>query len=137
MGGAVHALIGAAIGSLLKNRGNAFAAGVVSHAVADILPHKDYGPEVEVPLMAAAIAAIGKWRGVDSPEMCGALGAILPDAEHALLLSGAITAEQEIFPTHIKDGIYHGADSGERISQLLIAAAAVCVLAVSSSDGRN
>ncbi|MCE5315340.1 MAG: hypothetical protein ABFD49_06570 [Armatimonadota bacterium] len=132
MGGAVHALIGAAIGSLMKNKAGAFAAGVVSHAVADVLPHRDCSPAVEAPLMAAAVAMIAKWRGIDSPEFWGALGAIAPDAEHALLISGLIDADHEIFPTHIHDGKYHGPDSGERLSQVLIAAAA-CVVVMKRS----
>ena len=88
--GAVHAGVGAALGSLFKRRGSAFAAGVVSHLVADALPHKDFKPAIEVPLMAAAMAAIGKWRGVDSPEFWGAIGGITPDVEHAFLVAGVI-----------------------------------------------
>jgi hypothetical protein len=84
--------------------------------------------------MAAAMTAIAKLRGIDSPEFWGALGAIAPDTEHALLLAGLITSEQEIFPTHIHDGKYHGPDSGERLSQVLIAIAAVCITAICSED---
>lgn len=133
MGGAVHALIGAAIGSLLGNKPGAFAAGAASHLVADALPHRDHEPAVEVGLMAAAIAAVAKLRGVDSPEFWGAIGAITPDAEHALMLSGFITPEQEIFPTHIENGRYHGSDSGEHLSQALIALAAACVVVMKDS----
>ena len=128
--GAVHAGVGAALGSLFKRRGSAFLAGVVSHLVADALPHKDYKPSIEVPLMAAALAAIAKWRGVDSPEFWGAIGGITPDTEHAFLVAGVIGKEHEVFPTHIDHGKYHGSASDERWSQLLIAAAAVVTLAV-------
>lgn len=134
MGGAVHALIGAAIGSIVKNKTGAFAAGLASHAVADAMPHKDCSAATEVALMATAIAAIAKWRGIDSPEFWGALGAIAPDTEHALLLAGLITNEQEIFPTHIDNGKYHGADCGERISQILIALTAACITALCSEE---
>jgi len=133
MGGAVHALIGAAIGSFMDNKIGAFTAGVASHVIADVLPHKDYDPAVEVGLMAAALAGIAKFRGVDSPEFWGAIGAIAPDTEHALMLSGLINADQEVFPTHIENGKYHGPDSGEQLSQWLIALAAACVIAMKDS----
>lgn len=128
--GAVHASIGAAIGSLSRTKVGAFAAGVVSHLIADLIPHRDLPPKVEIPLMAAALTGIAAWRGVDSPELWGALGGIAPDAEHALLVPGLITTDQEVFPTHLKDGKYHGPDSGERWSQALIVLAAVAVVAV-------
>lgn len=130
MTGAIHAAIGACIGSLCRNKGAAFLAGILSHATADALPHKDFKPEVEVPLMAGALAAIAAWRGIDSPEFCGAIGAIAPDAEHGLMLVGVIKPEQEIFPTHIDNGRYHGTSSDERWSQLLIAGVCLAVVAL-------
>lgn len=126
----MHAAIGAFIGSLFKNRGAAFVAGVVSHAVADAVPHRDFQPKIEVPLMAGALAGIAAWRGIDSPEFCGAMGAITPDAEHGLMLAGAIKPEQEVFPTHIQDGKYHGKDSGERWSQFLVAGVCLALVAL-------
>ncbi len=122
-------MIGAAIGSLLKNKPGAFATGLVSHAAADMLPHKDVSPALDVPMMAATLAAIAKLKGIDSPEFWGAVGAVAPDAEHGLLMAGLIKPEQEIFPTHIDNGKWHGPRSGERMSQVLLAAAAVLVVA--------
>lgn len=128
MTGAVHACIGACLGCLLKKKSDGFAAGVVSHAVADALPHKDFHPAIEVALMAAALYGIAKWRGVDSPELWGAVGAVAPDAEHGLMLAGIITPEQEVFPTHIENGKLHGAESNERWSQLIIAGTSLLIM---------
>jgi len=126
--GAVHASIGAAIGSLVKDKRGAFVSGVASHVVADALPHTDFPPKVEVAFLAGALVGIAAWRGVDSPEFWGALGAVAPDAEHALLAADLIAPENEVFPTHLRDGAFHGPDSRERWSQALIALAAVTVM---------
>lgn len=136
MSGAVHAAIGACIGSLLKNKGAAFIAGVVSHAIADAVPHKDFKPVIEMPLLAGALAGIAAWRGVDSPEFCGAIGAISPDAEHGLMLAGVIKPEQEVFPTHIDDGKYHGPKTNERWSQFLLAGACLAVVALRAKSSQ-
>ncbi|MCL5103165.1 MAG: hypothetical protein M1133_03495 [Armatimonadetes bacterium] len=128
---AVHACIGALAGSLCKSKGRAFVAGVASHVVADILPHTDYDLKIEVPILAGAMLAIGKWKGTDSPEFWGAIGAVAPDSEHALLIAGLIKSEQEVFPTHIHEGKYHGLETGERWSQGLIAAASLAAVALS------
>ncbi len=126
---AVHASIGAVLGSVLGTRSGAFLAGFVSHLAADMVPHKDYPPKIEVPLVLASLAGIAAWKGVDSPEIWGALGAITPDSEHALVLAGIITPDQEVYPTHLKGGIYHAREAKTRWGQLLVAAAAVAVVA--------
>ncbi len=130
--GAVHACIGAALGAIIRKKGSAFLAGVTSHLVADAIPHTDFPAKVEVPLMTGTLAIITAWHGVDSPEFWGALGGILPDAEHGLLISGTITPDQEIFPTHVCNGKYHGRGSGERWSQLLVALVALTTILVCS-----
>lgn len=128
MTGIVHAAIGAAVGSLVRSKPGAFAGGVLSHVVADALPHKDFDPKVEAVLIAAALAGLVEWKGTDSPAFWGAIGGILPDVEHALMLAGLIGAEQKIFPTHIQDGKHHGSDSGERLSQLVLLIAALSIV---------
>lgn len=130
--GAVHACIGACVGSFFKNKECAAAAGVVSHAIADMIPHKDLDPKIEVPLLIGALIAIANVDGVDSTEFWGALGAVSPDIEHGLCVAGLIKEDQKIFPTHINGGIYHGGDSGERWSQLAIAAASIVTAAIRS-----
>ena len=131
MTGAVHASIGAGIGRLFKNKGAAFLAGVASHLLTDALPHKDFSPKLEVPLMAGALLAIGKWKGVGSPEFWGAMGALAPDLEHGLLVTGLIEQQQEVFPSHIDDGKLHGRETDERLSQFLLAGASLLALALS------
>ena len=135
--GAVHAGVGAALGALLGDRATAFVAGVASHVVTDALPHRDYRPKVEAPLMAAALAVIAKWRGIDSPEFCGAIGAIAPDIEHALLVAGLIRHEHEVFPTHLDNGRYHGRPTDRRWPQLVVALASALTIALSGRPRMN
>lgn len=130
--GTVHACVGAAIGSIVKSRGGAFVGGVLSHLVLDMVPHRDVAPALDVPVMAAVLAGVAGLRGVDSPEFWGAVGGVAPDAEHALLMAGLIDKDHEIFPTHVRDGAFHGRESDERWSQLLVAAVSVLTLALSA-----
>jgi len=130
--GIVHTIVGACVGSFFKNRAGAFAAGLASHVVLDAIPHKDFGPALEIPLAAGALAGIAGWRGVISPEFVGAMGGLCPDIEHGLGMVGILTEEQRAFPTHIFDGKYHAPESDERLSQLLIAAAALAVIALNT-----
>lgn len=132
--GGVHAIIGAAVGSLFKKKSSAFIGGVISHFVADSLPHKDCKPSIDISILLASLVVIAKWRGMDSPEFWGAVGGVIPDTEHGLLMLGLIKDEQEIFPTHIRSGIYHGAESDERWSQLLIGIVSAAIIALNSSD---
>lgn len=134
MQGTVHACIGAAVGSLFRNsRAKAFVAGVASHIIGDLIPHTDADPALDVPVMIGVLAGIAKWKGIDSTEFAGALGAVSPDAEHGLAMAGIIRPEQKIFPTHIDDGKYHAPETGENISQLLIGGAALLFLALTDS----
>ena len=133
--GAVHAAVGAGVGSLCKNKSAAFVAGIVSHLIADAAPHKDFSMKIELPLVAGAMLAMGLWRGLDSPEFWGALGGIAPDIEHGLLVAGVIEMEDEVFPTHAENGKLHGAETNERWSQLLIAAASVLTIALTTRRG--
>jgi len=125
--GAVHASIGAAVGSFFKKKSAAFLAGVVSHAIADAVPHNDLSPAAEVPLLAATIVGIAAYHGVDSPVFWGALGGVMPDVEHGLALTGVLKPEKRIFPTHIADGKWHGRESSERWSQLIITGLSLAV----------
>lgn len=126
--GAVHVVLGAAVGGLTRNKSTAFLAGVISHALTDALPHKDYDPVVEIPLLGAALAGITIWKGADSPEFWGAVGGIAPDVEHALSVAGLIGPEHKIFPTHIQKGRYHGRESENRWSQAVVTAASLLAL---------
>lgn len=132
--GAVHASIGAGVGSFCKSKSAAFVSGVLSHLFADALPHKDFSPTVEVPLMIGMLAGIAAWKGLDSPEFYGAIGGIAPDIEHGLLFAGIIDKEKEIFPTHIQDGKWHGVESNERFSQVLLVIAALVAVALNTEE---
>lgn len=81
MTGSVHAAIGAALGRYIKNPPLAFAVGVLSHMVGDMVPHKDVGP-IETPLVFGTVALMGWRHGWNSPQFWGALGGICPDFEH-------------------------------------------------------
>lgn len=132
MTGIVHAIVGACVGSFFKNKAGAFAAGVASHAVLDSIPHTDLHPSMEAPLVAGALAGIAGWRGVNSPEFTGAIGGMCPDVEHVLGAIGVLTEDQKVFPTHLLGGKYHARESHERLSQIVIAAAALAVIALNS-----
>lgn len=132
--GAVHVVLGAAVGALARNKPTAFLAGVVSHALTDALPHKDYDPIIEIPLLGAALAGITIWKGADSPEFWGAVGGIAPDVEHALSVAGLIASEHKIFPTHVQKGRYHGRESGNQWSQAVVTAASLLALLTADRD---
>ncbi len=104
MTGSVHAAIGAALGRYVQNKPLAFAAGIISHLVGDVVPHHDMGPG-ETPIVFATMARIVQQHGWNSPQFWGALGAILPDFEH---IPGELNQDprrhgpmqEKWFPTH-------------------------------------
>jgi hypothetical protein len=105
---AVHAAVGAAVGRAVGNVGGAFVSGVATHLIGDLLPHKDFDPKVEAPLLAVTLGAI-VWRcGIKSPEVAGAVGAVAPDIENAAGILNIIPKSAMRFPTHINDGKNHG-----------------------------
>lgn len=128
MTGAAHVLLGAAAGHCTGHPVAAFVAGVASHALGDLLPHRDFDLAVEAPLTAAALVAIGAWHGLDSPAFAGAIGGVLPDLENAAEKVALIPPEQSRFPTH--NGRWpHGRAIGSVANQVLLGAAAIALLA--------
>jgi hypothetical protein len=118
---AVHALVGAAVGKRVGKRGGAFACGVATHLLCDLLPHKDLDPKVEAPLLAATLGVLA-WRcGVNSPEFLGAVGAITPDFENAAAVTGLIPKDAMVFPTHQGDH-HHGPKVDSVLPQGILAA---------------
>ena len=81
MTGSVHASLGAALGSRVKSPALAFALGLFSHFVGDVVPHHDMGA-TETPLVFATLARIAQQHGWKSPQFWGALGGVCPDFEH-------------------------------------------------------
>lgn len=81
MTGFVHAAIGAAIGKHVRHPALAFAAGVASHVVGDVVPHYDMDIG-ETPLVFGTLGYLAYEHGWKSPEFWGALGAVCPDFEH-------------------------------------------------------
>ena len=104
---AVHAVIGAALGKAAGHPGKAFAAGVASHLIGDLTPHKDLPAKVELPLLAVTISAIALMFGVKSPQFWGAVGGLSPDFENAAWMHGLIPQDACRFPTHVHKGKYH------------------------------
>ena len=130
---AVHALVGATLGRLCGSYPAALAAGVVSHAACDVVPHKDLTLPVEAPLLAGTLALLA-WRcRIKSPELTGAVGAVLPDAENAAWMVGLIPRNWVRFPTHIAEGRYHGAETRSALPQAVLAGACLFFLLRSSS----
>jgi hypothetical protein len=124
---AVHALIGAAIGKRVGKRGGAFACGIATHLLGDLLPHKDFDPKIEAPLLAATLGVIALRKGIMSPEFLGALGGIAPDFENAAAVTGLLPADAMIFPTHQGDH-HHGPKVASALPQGIIAAVCAAYL---------
>lgn len=125
---AVHALVGAAVGRLSGKRPDSLAAGVATHLLCDLVPHKDLPPKVEAPLLAVTLGAIA-WRcgGITSPEFLGAFGAIAPDFENAAMLAGLLPRDAMRFPTHLGDD-RHGPKVASALPQAVLAAACAAYL---------
>jgi len=116
---AAHAILAAAVGALTRSRSRAFLAGIGTHLVSDLIPHRDFSPPVEMALTAAALMAVGGIAGFDSPAFAGAVGGVAPDAEHGLAVAGI--TRRPCFPTH--RGV-HGRRAAEAISQVAVSCAA-------------
>lgn len=82
-----HALTGAAVGLAVPVWG-ALPAGVISHAILDALPHRDYATVraavIDTGVAVGLTAAAAIWTGQPAPILLGAAGGILPDVEVGL-----------------------------------------------------
>lgn len=106
MDGATHLVVGALAGQLAgRDPASQFAAGVVSHLVADSLPHWDPDPlkGEALPYFLWGFQALSLIRRMDEKgargALLGALGGLAPDIEHVLFHMKLIPAK--IFPTHV------------------------------------
>lgn len=115
---AAHATLAAAIGTLARRRRHAFLAGIGTHLVADLVPHRDFDILTEAALATAALTAIGFATGVGSAAFAGACGGVAPDLESGLAFLGVV--KRAHFPTHT--GL-HGRPRREVASQILLSCA--------------
>jgi hypothetical protein len=92
---------------MARRRDRAFAAGVATHLLGDLTPHKDFPIQIEAPLLVGMLGLIA-WRcGVKSPEFWGAVGGFIPDAENAAYVLKLWPKKNLRFPSHVEGGIYH------------------------------
>lgn len=112
-------MLAGAVGALSRDRGRAFLAGIGTHLVTDLLPHRDFSVPLEMLLMAAALATVGGIAGFDSPAFAGAVGGVAPDAENGLVAARLI--KRPCFPTHQE---VHGRRTKEAVSQMALSCAA-------------
>jgi hypothetical protein len=133
--GAVHVAVGAAIGSIIGRPVSSFTVGIVSHAICDAVPHRDLTPAEEVPLIAAALGITAVRYGIGSAAMAGAVGALLPDAEHLPVIAGVMSEEQEVFPTHCRKGAFHGRKTASRLPQVVVTG--ICVMVAEFARSRK
>jgi hypothetical protein len=133
----VHAAIGAALGSRIKRRSGAFSAGVASHLLADLIPHRDFPLPVEVPLLIVMLGAIGLRYGWQSSEMAGAIGAISPDFENGLETIGVTSGT--LFWTHTRESWYigHGRPIESPWPQAAIVAACAALIEIGRASHRE
>ncbi len=104
---------------MAHRRSRAFLAGVGSHLLADLAPHRDFTPALELLLMAGALAAVGGAAGFRSSAFAGALGGVAPDVENGFAAAGV--ASRPLFPTH--RGV-HGRSSRGLWTQIVLSGAA-------------
>lgn len=106
----------------MSSRRGSWLAGVCSHLLADLVPHRDYDLPVELPLLGATLGFVA-WRfGIDSPQMAGAIGAITPDFENGFGRLGLLPGGT-VFPTHTqrKWFIGHGRKVKSPLPQIVLA----------------
>jgi hypothetical protein len=116
-------MLAGAVGAIARSRGRAFLAGVATHLLADLVPHRDFSLPVEAAMAAAALMAVGRAAGFDSPAFAGAVGGVAPDVENALAALGVI--ERPCFPSHRGA---HGRPVREVASQVALSCAAFEVI---------
>ena len=124
----VHAVVGAGVGTAAGRPSTALAAGVVSHLLCDLMPHRDYDITVEAPLALAMFLYLAVRYGMRSPQFWGAVGAVLPDAENALVIAGAFPQNRTVFPTHNEDAPWflgHGRKVRSPLPQVALAGLAL------------
>lgn len=127
----LHTAAGAAIGRYAPTDA-AFVSGMASHVALDLVRHEDLPLRrrqlgLEMLLSAAVVALIGLRFGWRSRPVAGALGGVLPDAEH-LLGQMSDRRYQAVFPTHVWHGRFHNLVGWIRIPDAAQTAAGLLLL---------
>ncbi len=96
-----HTCVNAAAGRLFRKPVTAFAAGVIGHAVLDLIPHKDVSAhKAEGLLVFVMLGLVGTSCGLKSPAFWCAMGGVLPDVEQVLPWTDPQRGRHRWFPTH-------------------------------------
>ncbi|MBN1459665.1 MAG: hypothetical protein JXA57_09005 [Armatimonadetes bacterium] len=124
---AVHALVGATLARFCDTRTQAALIGGASHALLDMLPHRDFDIPEEGFLLAGALTTICAAKGSDSREFAGAVGAVLPDLENLIGRVCGVPDEKLLLPTHRH---LHGPKTRSFVPQLALASLGLVALFV-------
>lgn len=96
-----HACLNAAAGRLFKSPLKAFAAGLATHALLDLVPHKDISAhKAEGAAVLMLLGLAGASCGLSSPVFWCAVGGVLPDVEQVLPWTDPKRGHRRWFPTH-------------------------------------
>lgn len=125
-------MLAGAVGTFTRSRGRAFLAGIGTHLLADLVPHRDFGLTAEVVMAAAALAAVGVVAGFDSPALAGAIGGVAPDIENGLGAAGMVG--RPCFPTHRGP---HGRQVREVSSQIAVSCVALGIIMLMAGRDRS
>jgi hypothetical protein len=131
----MHVATGAAAGALARNRRQAFALGLVLHALGDWVPHQDIASRrFEIRSGLLLLGAIAVARGAFSPAVAGAVAASAPDLEHVIRLPRP--GGRKLFPSHRIRG-WHRPGGVSAGTQLLVAGALVGTVIATSRSRRR
>lgn len=104
-----HGLVGAALGAAAGSPAGAVAAGLLSHAVLDAVPHHDV-PGPRWALVDIAAGALLLWllrRHLGPAAWWGALAATVPDLEVVLRYYRVLKPGPWGFPSHHLPFLHH------------------------------
>lgn len=94
-----HIATGVLAGARCSGPADALLAGVALHALGDVTPHGEVNDRTfEIGSAFVGIGLLAARYGLRSPIVWGAIGAVLPDAEHLLPERGP--EHRDLFPTH-------------------------------------
>ena len=114
-----HVASGAALGAAAPSRRAALALGLLAHAMADRVPHRDIpSRRFEIRSGVALLLLVALRRGLFHPATIGAAAASAPDVEHVLPLPRP--GGRKLFPSHRFHG-WHRAGGLPAWAQLVAA----------------